>query len=222
MNKIKHYSYSLFSAYKQCSKKVFFGKLWGIEQMEKDFYIYGSKIHKQVDNYHKGLKYDEKLIKRYTDKIPKDFYKETEMWLPQTKLYNPLNENDIIETPFVGRIDGIVAKNDAIADLKTYNGSMSQKMADESEQATLYLFMQWVNNGGIPPSFIFINFRKDKNKKGEPMPIQIIETKRKKRDFIELWKELKNFDNSIKDEIFYKEPGYQCRYCEYKRICSAE
>jgi len=218
MNQIKRYSWSLFSDYQTCSKKVYFAKIWGILPEPRDYFEHGSKIHEEVDKYHKGQKYNPQLIKRYTQVIPQDYYIETEQWIDAI-IHNPEDKNDKIETPFCGKLDG--QGKDFIADLKTMNGSISQRTADEMGQITLYLYMEWINTGEIK-KFKILNHRKDRNSKGELFPLQIIDTTRTIEDFAKLWKELKIMDNSIKKNIFYKEPSYECAHCQYKRLCKAE
>lgn len=218
MQKIKRYSWSLFNSYQQCTKKIFFTKVWGIEAIEKEYFEHGAKIHDEVDRYHKRFPYNKALIQRYSDLIPIDYYKQTEFWL-EAFIHNPDDKIDKIDTVFVGKLDGI--GNNFIADLKTFNNSLSQKVADSMGQVTLYLYMYWVNTGLIP-EFRIINFRKDMDSKGEPHKIQIVKTKRTIDDFRKMWSDLKAFDNSIKEGIFYKEPSYLCNDCQFKRVCSAE
>jgi hypothetical protein len=218
METIKRYSWSLFEAYQKCSKIVFFEKICQIEKEPRDYFEHGSKVHEEVDKYHKGQKFDEELIKRYTEVIPKDYYTHTEDWI-NAFIHNPSNKAEKIETEFCGKLDG--RGKDFIADLKTMGGSISQKTADEMGQITLYLYMDWINTGEIK-KFRILNHRKDRNSKGELFPLQIIDTTRTIEDFQKLWKELKVMDNSIKKNIFYKEPSYECAYCQYKRLCKAE
>jgi len=218
MQDIKRYSWSLYSAYQACSKKVYFAKIWGIEQAYKDYFAHGSEVHEAVEQYHKGLEYNHDIISRYVEKVPKNLYEGVEEWINAT-IHNPDDKNDIIETEFCGRIDG--RGKDFIADLKTMNGSISQRGADEMGQVTLYLYMEWINTGKLKP-FKVINLRKDKNAKGELFPLQVIDTTRTIDDFRAMWVDLKAFDNSIKQDIYYKEPSYQCATCEYRRVCRAE
>ena len=218
MQKIMRYSWSLFDQFNRCSKKVFFSKLWGIQEIEREYFRHGTEVHENADRYHKGLPFNNKLIKRYTDVIPKDYFTKTESWI-DAKIHNPDNKNDVIAMPFCGKLDG--QRDGLIADIKTSKASLSQRVADNMGQITLYLFMEWINTGKIL-KFEVLNLRKDKNAKGKLFPLQRVITTRTIDDFRELWKQLKIFDNSIQKELFYKERGYECNYCSFKRVCSAE
>lgn len=218
MQSLKRYSWSVFDAYMKCAMKVYFAKIWGVEEIESEYFAFGKNVHKEVENYHIGLPYNEKLISRYTEVIPSDYYVQVEQWI-EAYIHNPDDKNDKIETMFVGRLDGI--GNDFIADLKTMGRSISQNIADNMGQITLYLYMDWIKTGKIR-KFRILNLRKDRNSKGELFPLQIIETSRTIEDFKKMWKDLKAFDNSVQDEVFYKEPSYECQQCSFRRVCAGE
>ena len=206
--KIKNLSYSTISNYDTCPKKVYFEKILGIESIEPDYFKFGHRYHEAVENYHRGKKYNKKLIKAYTAEIAQDYYKaeDVEVWIDGKLEFGDYET----ELPMIGRIDGVRAKE--LVDLKTANGSMSQRQADESDQPTMYM-MLWYQKNGVIPKFRYIIY----NKKTKKLLQRT--TERSQDDFKAYFHHAKEVENSILAGKFKKTPGWQCRYCQYKRIC---
>lgn len=111
----------------------------------------GSRYHKHVDFYHKGMEYDANLIKAYTDTFAPDYRKISEI-----KFLAPFKDYPL---KVLGYIDGITP-DDKIVDLKYGNGKPTTK---NNIQGILYSSLYYFHNGHYP-EFIF-NWVHKKNQK---------------------------------------------------------
>lgn len=205
--KVDHYSYSSHRKFESCPKKFELSKLYPEVKLElSDYILYGNEYHREVENYHTNKVYNAKLIKAYTDVIPKDFYDEVEMELDAT--LKDLDTGEEIDVPFVVRLDGV--NKDGLWDLKTTNNDNNyrQGVLNDSDQATLYCYVWYLKTGKIPV-FNYIIYDKKKNK------IKLKETYRSEKNFKEFFKKAKEFDKNVKKGIFEKKIGWQCLQCPF-------
>lgn len=206
-------------------------------------FLAGREYHDEVDNYHKGKDYNKSLIKPYTDVFKKDYRKQSEVWIsgydgvyltfkkpvfPEFKVKNYSKDSNIapsppemkvtlVKTPLPvkGKIDGIC--DGFLADLKYMSGRMSQRQANESGQATFYLWWYYSRFKKIVP-FVYNCVDKKTNR------VAVIKTTRTFEDFYKLFLKINNFlkevEEAVKTDNFTG--GYGCYpgCCEFINICS--
>lgn len=190
---LDHYSYSSYRMFKECPKLFELVKTGQMERRKTGAMSFGSYYHTQVENYHKGRLYDETTLKEYAEVFPKDFFKPENVEVRFRGCLAILPSGKFIKTPFVGIVDGI--NEQGLHDLKTWSYSKSQEELDKDEQATLYLFMNYLKTGEIVP-FNFNIFLKLENR------IERIQTTRVLSDFGTLFLKLQKFDKLVREDRF--------------------
>lgn len=152
----------------------------------------GTHYHSEVESYHLGRPYDDKLIGVYTEVIKPEPGELVEHSFEFTPLH-PIFET-ALDIPFTGTID-LAIPGKRLQDLKTSSTSWSQTKADKAMpdlsgwypelsgvQATAYLSYWHQEHGELLP-FDFAVIRKDIRKNGQPYPLKLIRTERTLSDF---------------------------------------
>ena len=109
---ISHWSVSslnLFNSCRWCWHHKYITKK--IPDVTHEFFEFGKKYHKEVNNYHIRSDYDKDLIAPYTQRYPQDYRQKSEVKF-RTLLPG-------IDLPILGFVDGITSIG--ICDLKTGN-----------------------------------------------------------------------------------------------------
>lgn len=199
-------SYSKISTFDSCPARYKYHYILGLKGETPEFFIAGREVHDNVHQYHTGQEYDKDLIAPYTKTFPVDYRDRSEVWFSD-KLTIDDKPTDFV---MAGKVDGI--NDEGIHDLKYMKGSISQRKADASLQATLYLWWYWSEYQKIVP-FTYIIFDKVKD------TISLRKTKRTLDDFRECNEILNKKIVEIEASDYGKKENYFCKYCPFRKIC---
>lgn len=156
---------------------------------------FGSYFHQQIENYHKGKKYDSVLIAPYAELYPVDTTIDVE--LPFEVVLRHPETNEPLPLPFTGIIDQVTSEE--LRDIKTSRVSWSQNKADGELQATGYLYYWWQSFNKLQP-FTYVVYRKDWQATSRFKRIQTVTTTRSVEDFTAFWLLCNKVINDIKAE----------------------
>lgn len=212
---LKHISYSMMTLWNNCRECWKYKYIMLLKGETPPVFLAGQEYHEEVDKYHKGFPYNKSLIKPYTNVFPVDYRKKSEVWISDFGgIYLTLGK---VKTPLPvkGKIDGIC--DGFLADLKYMSGRMSQRQADESDQATLYLWWYYTKFKKIVP-FVYNCVDKKTNK------VALVKTKRTTSDFCDLSlkmdKFVKEVEIAFKTNNFTGGNGCYPGCCEFIKLCS--
>lgn len=138
---INHISVSMLNQWESCPH------CWVLKYIEKkpqepyQPFIDGSNYHKEVDKYHKGLKYKKRLIHKYTETYPQDYRTQSEIRFTRALHYN----NWTCPIPLVGIIDGY--RDSEIVDLKF---AKNKPNPENDIQGIIYSWIYWMKQGEFP------------------------------------------------------------------------
>lgn len=172
---------------------------------------FGTFVHKQVENYHLGLDYDDHYLAPYMEVYQPEDFTRVELAFKFTPVLPELYNRHNLPAVFTGVIDRYW-KQDGLHDLKTSQSSYSQTKVDAplgisssfgydgtGLQATAYCYYWWQNRGTLVP-FTFDVLRKDTKKNGQAYPLQRVTTTRTVEDFKNFWLLCNTIINDISDE----------------------
>jgi hypothetical protein len=207
---ITHISYSMMSLFDTCRECFKYKYIMGLKGEIPDYYEEGREYHDEVDAYHTGRQYNEALIKAYTRVFSPDYRKQSEVWLEDLNKGQPVFVPGV-KLPIKGKIDGI---NEAgLCDLKFTKSRISQRQADESEQATLYIWVYFTLTGKNVP-FFFNVVDKQTGRVG------MVKTSREPARFDGLAHTINEFIKEVERGDFTALPGQKCfGQCEFYNIC---
>ena len=129
-------------------------------------------------------------------------------------LVNPSTKENL-GIPLVGMID-LVEKDDVIVEFKTSNQTISNRDVGDYLQLTAYSYAYEMLYQKTPKLLKVVNFVKTKKPK-----MNILETKRDKRDYERLFYLASQVVSGIKNRIFFPRPSFWCKDCEYEEYCKA-
>lgn len=159
---------------------------------------FGTYIHLQAENYHKGLPYNAEALAEYISAVPANEADEVERRFEFVPVRPTTGEK--LPWNFTGTIDRVYQGQ--LFDLKTSRSSWSQRRADEDLQATAYSYYWWQTYDDIP-DFSFTVLRKDKRSNGGRFPLQTVTTHRTLEDFDRFWLFCYATINNIKRETIW-------------------
>lgn len=178
---IDHISVSMMQSFNSCPwcfVKKYFYKL---KQPYYQPFADGSRIHKEVDNYHKGLDYDKDLITPYTNKYPKYYRIKSEVKFRASLKVGSWQS----PVPIVGIFDGVTTQG--LCDLKF---AKAKPKTDKNIQSILYSAIYYQTKN-IIPLFEFNWFNKTNNK------VKTIATQHNKDDFLFIKEIILEFINEL-------------------------
>lgn len=208
---ITHVSYSMMNLWQTCRECFKYKYILLLKGEIPDYFEAGREYHDEVDAYHKGKKYNAELIQAYTMVYPPEYRKLSELWLEDLNHGLPVRLPGV-ELPIKGKIDGITETG--LADLKYMKGKLSQRQADESDQAAIYIAV-YAALTGKRVAFEYNIIDKVTGK------ASLVKTNRP-AEYDEILKlKINNFIEEVKLGDYTALPGTGCHgHCEYYNICT--
>ena len=120
---------------------------------------------------------------------------------------------ETLAIPLQGIID-LIESDDGIVEFKTANKAMSHQDAVNNLQLTIYAYAYQMLFKKEPKTLKIISFVKNKTPK-----MDIIETRRERKDFQRLFFLAKEVLKGIQSKILYPRYSFLCKDCEYSEYC---
>lgn len=199
---IDHVSSSSMQLFEKCEECWKYKYIMGLKGDIPDYFKVGSEFHEEVHNYHLGKPFNADFIDPYVQAFDKNFRIKSEM------AFELLDED--LPVSIVGIIDGIA--NIGIVDLKYMKGSIGKKRADESLQATIYIYAYYQMTGEILP-FYFQCINKTNGR------VSMVQTTRNEADFLDLKERITNHLDKVLTTDFTGGTGCY-GHCQFAEICS--
>ncbi len=231
----EYISHSQVDIFNQCPLKYKYRYVLGIPTPAHHALSFGQTIHRTLRDFHRadlfGSKDLEYLLELYEEhwieegyesaehkekrfeegkRILKDYYKSH-----QEKLAKPLHLEKkftlkISGIPLVGSIDRIDEIEEGIEIIDYKTGKVKeQKKVDRDDQLTIYALAAR-DALGLDPKCLALYFMQE-NKK--------VTTTRTAEDLEEKREELEETVEKIKKSKFEANPGFLCKWCDYKHLC---
>lgn len=136
-------------------------------------------------------------------------------------LVNPVSgeiDNDIIIRGYADIIDSPMPDIMRIIDLKTTARTPNMEQGHRAMELTIYAYLMACTFGfhiEMPVCLLYLVRTK------EPKVIWL-DSMRSMPDFVEMHASILNIANAIRHELFWKNQGLQCSWCEHQEICFAK
>lgn len=205
---LKYLRQSMLSVYEYCPALFYQEYILELKPYQPHF-DFGTQLHSAIENYHRGKSYNPLLVQDYSVRFPVDFFDELEVPF-ETQFKHPFTGETLI-MPVRGRMDAI-RRSDGLYDFKSSKSSWSQAKADNSVQATTYLYHHWQETGELVP-FYFVVIRKDRERARKP--IDVLTTHRTVDDFAALWLRYFKLATDIEQRLEWR---CRCRYAQHELI----
>lgn len=221
---IKSLSASSITTYEMCPKMFKFEYIERMLPLPSDALLIGEMVHLALKYFHQNKDpYQEiknKLLKPVTKEGIDKFGQIRK--LVDAYIQNPIKDETVefekrfriplekLEIPLTGIIDR--QTQDGIIEYKTSNQDYTQEQIDKHIQGTIYAYAyEYLMKKEGKITFCILNKKEYK--------VQILTTRRTKKDFEELFKRTKTTYNCIKEENFEPTPGNQCYWCGFRLEC---
>jgi putative RecB family exonuclease len=191
-------------------KEVSLEKVWDI--FEADWYAQSLEpiLFKDGEIADDVLNTGRNLLSIYFSQAPQNSVIHTEFSF-KLPIVN-LKTDETLKVPLVGFIDKI-EEGDVVVDLKTWSRMISQDDLDGNLQLSAYAYAYWVMHRKNPL------LRLDVLLKTKTPRFEQIETVRDEASHVAFFNLCKEVLNGIKKEVFFPNPSWKCRDCEYRDIC---
>jgi len=181
----------------------------------------GSKVHKGVENYHKGIAQDldEILPHKKWDYTLKSFLSPySEYYLPEhhdsiegyveAKIERNSGALRSLPIPLLGKIDRIWQK--IPHDLKTSAGRYREDAVNEMRQPWFYIYLIYKDKGYIPDRFIYDVLVKNKTPKVQILEVPVTPEK--------MWENVDYIFNTWEEMKVAEMPEFHADYCRNKNV----
>ncbi len=152
------------------------------------------------------------LLALYQERGPKS---ATHVEFPFKVSLVDFSTGEVLDAPLIGYID-LIENNETVDDVKVTARSMDLDSLDTQFQFLAYDYAFFVLYKTRPKAIKLINLIKTKKPK-----IETMELARPDRDHRWFFHTAKEAMRGIKERVFFPNPSFRCKECEYQEQCGA-